>query len=198
MPNGTFLTHWTRECPGPWPDESEESYLDDLIFDADRVNRSAEAALQRIVRKQRIVATTRAIRGDTPMVSFTAVPLARLPELRVFRPHRGRWDFELYGICIRQSWIQARGGRPVCYGDEEDWDALPESERPYFQLRESGGARGRPVIDWTLEREWRLRGDVCLADLDAQDAVLFVPSQGEAERLATISRWPVVVLTPTG
>lgn len=173
-----------------------ESYLDQLILDADRVDRSAEAALRRMVQQQRIVATARTIRGGTPMVSFTAVPLAEYPEMRVFRPHRGRWDFEPYGICVRQSWIQVRGGRPVYYGDKMAWDPLPESDRPFFQLRRSEISGDKRAIDWSLEREWRLAGDVDLTDLGAEDGVLFVPRQAEAERLASMSRWPVVVLAP--
>jgi hypothetical protein len=198
VPETGLLTHWTRACPGPWPDESEEAYLDQLILHSDTIDRSAEAALHRIVRQQRILGTARTIRGGWRMVSFTAVPLTELPHKRVFRSHRGRWDFEFYGICIRQDWLREHGGRPVHYGEDADWMTLPESERPYFQQRYTRGTNQAPAIDWSCEREWRVAGDVDLAELPPEDGILFVPTLAEAERLVAVSRWPVVVLTPPG
>jgi hypothetical protein len=189
-----FLTHWTRACSGPWPDESEDEYLDQLILHTDAVDRSAEAVLHRIVRRQRVLATARTIRGRWPVVSFTAVPLTELPRKRVFRSHRGRWDFECYGICVRLAWLRERGGRPVHYGEDTDWKTLTESERPYFQQRYTRGPDHAIKIDWSCEREWRIAGDVDLADLPPEDGLLFVPSHAEAERLVALSRWPVVVL----
>jgi len=189
-----FLTHWTRACPGPWPDETMEAYLKQLILDADRIDHSAGAALQRIITQQRVTATARTIRGGTPMVSFTAVPLVDVPSLRVFRPHRGRWDFEPYGVCIRRTWIQQRGGRPVEYGEEDDWSHLSPEDRPYFQLRHTRAQCDQDPIDWTIEREWRVKGDVDLRELSRDDGLLFVPSREEAAALAPICRWPVVVL----
>lgn len=192
--NWDFLTHWTRDRSGPWPDESEDDYLDRLILSGAGVDRSAWAALRRIVMRQTIVATARTIRGGTPVVSLTAVPLAELPGMRVFRPHRGRWDFEPYGVCIRRAWLQQRGARAVRYGDEAEWHRISPADRPFFQLRTTRPRGGRPPIDWTLEREWRHPSDVDLRELRPDEGMLFVPSRNEAEQLARLSRWPIVVL----
>ena len=50
------------------------------------------------------------------------------------------------------------------------------------------------LTDWTAEREWRHVGDVPLDEIPPDAALLFVPTETEAEQLATISRWPVVVV----
>jgi len=190
----SFLIHCTRRPPGTWPDQSEEEFLDELILDPDNVDRSPLAALRRIVEQQRIVATYKTIRGPWAGVCFTAVPLRELPKLRAFRPHRGRWDFEPYGICIRRSWLEQRGSQPVCYGEQQLWDALADEERPFFQRKASRSKHTNRTIDWQVEREWRHVGDVDLSELPAADGLVFVPSEQEASEIATASRWPVTVL----
>ena len=191
-----FLTHWTRQRHGPWPDQAEQDYLDDLILA--RSDHSALAALCRIVHRQRLIASGRSIRGGFRVVSFTAVPLAELCHLRVFRTHRGRWDFERYGICIRRDWLEQRGARPVQYGDDDLWAATAPDDRPFFQLAKTRSRSGSAPIDWSVEREWRHVGDVDLSDLPPDAALLFVPTEAEARQLARICRWPVTVVPPHG
>jgi hypothetical protein len=188
------LSHCTRQQAGPWPDQAAEDYLDDLILARGDTQHSALAALKRIVRTRRLVATGRTIRGSAPVVSFTDVPLAELDRLRVFRPHRGRWDFEPYGICIRRDWLIQRGTRSVRYGDEALWQGLLAAERPFFQLSRTRPRRGNRTIDWTVEREWRHVGDVDLRCLAPDEGLLFVPTEVAAYELAAVSPWPVTVL----
>ena len=188
-----YVAHCTRQRRGPWPDESREQFLDDLILDRAGADHSPLAALWRIVHSRRLIATASLIRGDVPVVSFTAVPVGELGRLHTFRPHLGRWDFEPYGIAVRREWLMERGGRPVIYGDETRWQELPEADRPFFQPRESRSASGR-VSDWTVEREWRHVGDVPLDALPPEAAFVFVPTAEEAEQLAPASRWPIAVL----
>ena len=192
--NWPFLTHCTRRQDGPWPDQDEVDWLDDLILDRADADHSALAAVGRILRGQRLIATAQTIRGATPVVSLTATPLAELDRLRVFRPHRGRWDFEPYGICIRRDWLQRLGARPVQYGDDGFWASLSPDDQPFFQLRHSGLSGGDRQIDWAVEDEWRVVGDVDLVALPADAALLFVPTESEAQQIATVSRWPVTIV----
>jgi hypothetical protein len=187
-----FLTHCTRGPGGPWPEQTDEDYLDDLILSRPAARHRPIDALSRIVRTRRLIATGQAIRGGSRVVSFTAIPLADLDRLRVFRSHRGRWDFEPYGIAIRRCWLEHRGARPVRYGDEDLWARLPASDRRFFQCRET--QTGGHTIDWSVECEWRHPGDVDLSHLRRDDAMLFVASQDEAEALAPLSPWPVTVV----
>ncbi len=186
-----YLTHCTRNATGPWPDESVEDYQDALILARPTADHSAFATLSRIVRQQQLLASGRTIRGGCRVVCFTAVDVKEIGQLRTFRAHRGRWDFEPYGICIKSRWLQQRAARPVCYGDAALWAQLAEPQRPFYQ-RNIAGKSGQ--IDWSVEREWRHVGTLDLSDLPATEAFLFVPTIAEAERLATFSRWPVVVL----
>ncbi len=189
-----WLTHCTRDQTDGWPDQRPTEYIDELLLHREASDHSAFAALRRIIETQRLVATSRMVRGDTDVVCFTAVPLCDLPPLRTFRSHLARWDFEPYGICIRQDWLAQRRCAPVRYGDESLWESLAAEERPLFQLQTSRSGRDGGTIDWSIEREWRHISDVDLAELPSEAGLIFVPTREEAEQLATISRWPITVL----
>ena len=66
-----------------------------------------------------------------------------------------------------------------------------------FQRDRTRADRRRSSIDWTIEQEWRHLGDLNLQDLPPDAGLVFVPTVEEAERLITISPWPVVVVPPT-
>ena len=128
-----------------------------------------------------------------PVVSFTSVRLDELRELRVFRSHRGRWDFEPYGICIRRDSLVATGARAVSYASDDEWKEMSEQERPFFQLNRSVTRAGN-IMDWTVEQEWRQIGNVDLSTLKPEDAWIFVPDEEEAAKVRLVSPWPVVVI----
>lgn len=192
--SAAFLTHCTRRRIGPWPDQSQDEYLDDLILDRPSADHSPFAALMRIVKQQRLIASGRLIRGSFPVVSFTAVPLGQIPQLRTFRPHLSRWDFEPYGICLKREWLDTLGAKPVAYGNEQIWQALSDEQRPYFQLLDSDVSTESASIDWSIEREWRHQGDIPLSTLSSASAFLFVPTIEEARELEEVSLWPIIIL----
>jgi hypothetical protein len=184
------LLHWTRQHNEPWPDESLDRYLDALILQLPEADHSALATLRRIVLQQKLQATSNTIRGGYPVVCFSATPVMQLSRKRIFRPHRGRWDFERFGICIDRGWLDSIGTRPVLYGDDSLWNRMSGRERPFFQKHDSDAE----CVDWTLEQEWRHVGDVDLSGLSPEAAALFVPRVADAERMIDISPWPIAVL----
>lgn len=192
-PDGNYLVHWTRRRDGPWPGQSEADFIDDLLLPRETTSHSAFAALSRIVQQRRLVASAAGIRGDEAVVSFSAHPLRELTKHRTFRAHRGRWDYEGYGLCVRREWLQARGAKPVIYGDDDQWLTLPNSDRPFFQLKTTRARGGAKTIDWSQEAEWRVPQDVNLSEARRDDLLLFVPTQAEAQQLAAISPWPVLL-----
>ena len=183
------FTHCTRAADGPWPDETETDYLDATLVSGD-VDRTAFATLCRIVRQKRLLAGSAAIRGQFSVVCFSAVPADELIGRRTFRNHRGRWDYEPYGLCIDRDWLQAMGCRQVTYGSEEDWKALDETQRPFFQK-----AIGADGLDWSQEQEWRVSGNVDLLEIPADKIAVFVPTEKERLVLQRLTNWPVFVPT---
>ena len=188
-PTSEWLLHWTRAPHGEWAGESHDDHRSNSILSEDVV-RTAFTTLQRIVDEGVVRATSGNTRSTVDVVCLADVPLVALLAKRVFRTHRGRWDFEHYGIGIRKQRVWSLGGRPVIYGDESVWQSLPDGERPWFQLQQS--QTGSTSIDWTLENEWRLTSELALNDLPAEDIFLFCRTEDEAKVLRAACNLRVV------
>lgn len=148
------LAHFTRDASGPWPGQSNAEYLEDLWHGGWRACRDARAALSRIVTSRRINASGRLIRGCFPVVSLTAVLPERIADLRRYRSHLIRWDFEPWGIVFDRDWLIQCGARPVHYLPSQSFKKLEEHEQPFFQKHEP------PDCDYSAEEEWRIQGDL--------------------------------------
>ena len=62
-----------------------------------------------------------------------------------------------YGLIVSKSAFWYKGGRPAIYTDEPDSVAWPVEER--YRLIATDLNRQPKPLDWTHEREWRLRGN---------------------------------------
>ncbi len=174
-PDGEYLIHFTRSCPGPWPGQSGEEYFRSLFHRDPGAGHTAFDALARIVREGRIRASARLIRGREGVVSFTACSPSEVLRMRRWNPGLLRWTFEPYGIAVRTSVLRELGIRPVVYAPEEDYRTLPPEERYLFQVHRP------PRTDWSNEKEWRLKGDLSLDLLSPRDLVLLVAKEQEKQ-----------------
>jgi hypothetical protein len=190
FPAERFLIHWTRYRVGPWPEQTQEEWLDDLLFQSDRRKHGPAFALRRILATRQILASRGLTRDDQPVVCLSNRSLADLDNLTVFRQHLGRWDFVPFGIAIEREWLFHQGARPVIYGDESVWTSLPDSERPFFQLAHSKSGK----VDWTIEQEWRWLGNLNLRRIPAACVAAFVPELTDAQKLTPICGCPIVVI----
>lgn len=185
-----WLLHWTRARPGAWPGQTTEEWLDELILGCVTADRSAFAALLRIMGDGCLKASSQGIRGGYCVVSFTEVPLHEFRQRRIFRRHRHRYDFEPWGIGIRRHVLEDCGARPVCYGDDADWQQLPEQLRPWYQKATAGDGPTNNL----QEREWRIVGDLSLKAISAADICLFADTQAAADILSQQTQSMVVVV----
>lgn len=185
-----WLIHWTRAPRGQWAGESHSDYLNEAVLSDASHSRTAFGTLQRLIDERVIRTTSGNTRGAVDVVCLSATPLLDLVAKRVFRRHRGRWDFEHYGIGVRRKSVSALGGRPVIYGDDSVWQSLPQAEQPWFQPRQSRPAK--TSIDWTVESEWRLTSELRLDRLVADDVFVFCSTEDEAAELRSACDWRVV------
>jgi len=206
-PQGDFLFHWTRAAELNRQGAADQ-YLAKLLVVAQRPRLSVPEfdyrdsqpdrserlmlTLLQILADLRLRASGRWTRDHRPVVSLTAQPLTVWRELHSFRAHLGRWDFEPCGLGLSRELILQLGGRPVVYGDELAYSELDLGEQTYFQLNCSRGPNR--LIDWTIEREWRVPDDIDLRLFGVKDAFVFVPTRNAAEAAAKLSRWPVYSL----
>ena len=185
-----FLTHCTRGNSGPLPNETEEQFRDRAWSAGVIPLCHPLSTLQRILNDARIKGNARLTRTEAACVSFSEVPLAELLSRRQFRSHLGRWDWEPYGILVRRDALKHLGAQAVVYGDEAAYTQLSDEDKPYFQPH--GTKNSRSNQDWTSEREWRLLGDLNLADLPLDSILVFVATKTEAQQVARRCQWPVV------
>jgi hypothetical protein len=188
-----WLTHCTRQPGGAWPGEADTDFVDEVLL-SESTDRSPLATLLRIISHEKLIASGTGIRGEHPVVCFSARPLEKLLQDRKWQRHRTRWDFEPFGICIRQEVLERSGAKPVAYGDDEIWEQLADENRPWFQKQSS--QVGNKTIDWSVEQEWRVCGDLDLSRIEPDDAFVFVPTEAAAIEVRAASGWPVVVVEP--
>ncbi|HMP77855.1 MAG TPA: hypothetical protein PKD54_00245 [Pirellulaceae bacterium] len=193
IPWRDYVAHATRAPLRPRSGSEIENweYFDRLLFGPQELS-GALLSLIRILVSERVMASRYLIRSQQPVVCFTEQPVNLFPSLRVFRPHLSRWDFESYGIAIRREILKAMGGGPVMYGDDSLWRELSVDERPFFQIAQS--QRSGKWVDWQVEKEWRVVGDVNLRWVRGDDAFVFVKMLSEVPLVQPYSRWPVIAL----
>ena len=125
--------------------------------------------LTAIISERRLIGGASLIRGSYKCVCFTEAPLAAFTDAFV-RPYPFR-RYSQFGLMFEKSWIYDRGGRPVIYQPESDFNILPDELRwrhVRFELACD------PIIDWTWEREWRIRCDEL--PFSEAEAIIVVPN----------------------
>lgn len=129
--------------------------------------------LMKILKDQKLIgsvnqtingATRGFICGDSPVVCFQDVPLASLSEniLLEQQMHTANPDspirYDAYGLRFNKQYIFNNGGRPVIYEKTDIAKTfLPKEE--YWRIVRLDLENDERIIDWTHEREWRVKGD---------------------------------------
>ena len=180
-----YLGHWTRDCDGPWPDETRQHWINQLLDELPQSNHAALNTLRRIIASKTLTAASKTIHGKLPMTCFTSVPITQWSTNHVYRPHLQRWDFCPDGLLINRDWLQTQGLRPVSYGTQQQYNTLSTDDRRYFQINEGS-------IDWRVEQEERVAGDVDLCRATSSDIIFFTEHQADAQQLQASCRWPVM------
>jgi hypothetical protein len=134
------------------------------------IEQAARAFLS-IVKEERLRGGDTHIRGGYRCVCFSEAPIGKLAHL-LADPAVERMRYKPFGVMVDKTWLFERGGRPVIYQPEAEFNLLHESQR-YRHVRYEP-----PNIDFTWEREWRMWADEL--SLDPQDVTLVVPTRAWA------------------
>jgi len=133
--------------------------------------------LSHIVAQRRLLGGTGFIKGNYTCVCFTEAPLAHLADVFA-RTAVEKIRYMPFGILLAKKWLFDHGGRPVIYQPESEFTELPEGLRYRYVRYEPTGT---PPIDFTWEREWRVRTDTL--ELDPTAATIVLPSQEYLDEL---------------
>jgi hypothetical protein len=185
-----YLYHYTRSCPGPWPNQSYRDYLLGLLNDELLSGHTALETLIRILLEGRIRAGSKIVRGDQAVISWTSRSPLELGAVRRWNPALIRWTFEPYGLAIRREVLRKRGAKPSIYAKSAVYQQLQRQELYRFQLHDP------PHCSWKNEREWRLLYDLMLGEITPDQGFAFVPAASDVKELEKViaCALPIVVL----
>jgi hypothetical protein len=135
--------------------------------------------LQKIIADRKLIAGSRFIKGNYRCVCFSEAPLTSLKGGLANLNYYSRYS--PFGIMVSKQWLFAQGGRPVIYQSAEEYQSLPESHRWRHVLYEP--SHSTEAIDFTWEREWRIKCDYLV--FDQRSAQVIVLDQSWADRLVS-------------
>lgn len=163
------LIHWTK--PRVVNNGFFEDYEETPAFNV----------LIEIIKSSHIKGSSRYIKGSFNCVCFTESPLSEMISIfnYAFNPETINFiKYHPFGIGFPKSFIYSKGGRPVIYQDDPEYDLLPNP----LKWRH---CRFNPIngIDFTWEREWRIKTDSL--ELDSAKMTIFVPNPQYKELIDT-------------
>ncbi len=137
---------------------------------------SAYAALCKILHEGKLLGSSGWTYGEN-CVCFTEAPIQEFNSIfsliEIASSEKERPRYEPYGIAVSKAFLFGRGGRPVIYDHPTAFDHLPASHRYRFVPYDP-----EQGIDYTWEREWRIRTDALI--LDPKQTLVVVPTSDEA------------------
>ena len=135
--------------------------------------------LRSIIAERCLAGDGEATRDGSRCVSFAESPIRQLREVFRWSAQRDARR-QPYGVLLGKDYLFALGGRPVIYQSDAEYDQLPESLQ-YRHVRYD--PLSIPPIDFTWEREWRLRADVL--QLEPERCCIVVASEADRTALFT-------------
>jgi hypothetical protein len=132
-------------------------------------DQAAADAFVKITREKLLRGGVGCIRGRYRCVCFSEAPVSKLTHI-LANPTAHGMRYKPFGVMIEKNWLFERGGRPVIYQPDVEYELLHEDQR-FRHVRYEPNAE----VDFTWEREWRIRVDEL--NLDPTIATLVVPTR---------------------
>jgi hypothetical protein len=156
----------------------------------------AEALLTlgHIVNDGKLKGGTGFIKGGHKCVCFSEAPISKLSYI-IAGEGQSAFKYQPYGVIVDKKWLFQKGGRPVIYGPDLDYDRLP-GEMKYRHVRFS--LSDSHSIDHTSEREWRIQTEEL--DITPEEVTLVVPDRKAKDTFIRKfgNSWHFVVLSDLG
>ncbi len=112
----------------------------------------ALANLENMLKQRTLLGGIGFIRGKYVCVCFSESPISKLSQLLANDRPMG-FKYQPYGLIVDKEWLFKKGGRPVIYGPDSDYDELP-AKMKYRHVKFC--LKGRNDVDHTWEQEWRI------------------------------------------
>lgn len=166
---GDLLFHFTR---APKADSIRiESEWGTRIMSA-----SAFGVLEKILHEGKLLGTSNWTYGEN-CICFTEAPIQEFNSIfslvEIASSENDRPRYEPYGIAVSKAFLFGKGGRPVIYDQPSNFDEYTPSQKYRFVPYDPNNG-----IDYTWEREWRIKADEMI--LDPKETLVVVPTSEEA------------------
>jgi hypothetical protein len=133
--------------------------------------------LTKILDERSLIGGTGFIRGGYRCVCFSEAPVDYLG-FALGRGLPSQRSYQPVGILVSKEWLFRRGGRPVIYQPEPEYDLLIDDQK-WRHVRYDPDAAAR--VDFSWEREWRIKIDAL--EFEPADVQVIVPSRAVARWL---------------
>ena len=125
----------------------------------------AAQTFENILSDQKLLGGTGCIKGGFQCVCFSEAPISKLGTI-LANPMALGMRYKPFGVMVDKHWLFARGGRPVIYQADGEYELLHRDHRWRHVRYEPG------IVDFTWEREWRIHTDELPLDRDATTFVI--------------------------
>lgn len=93
----------------------------------------ATANLHSILNQGKLIGGSGFIKGGYRCVCFSESPIGKFSYV-LAKPELFKFPYAPLGVMIDKSWLYEKGGRPVIYESEEEYELLHESQRYRHKL----------------------------------------------------------------
>lgn len=117
----------------------------------------SEAAdiFRKIVEEQRLLGGTGGMEDRRKRVCFSEAPISKLAHILAYRD-KVNFKYAPFGVMVDKSWLFEKGGRPVIYQPEKEYNLLHVDQRYRHKRYEPDKL---DIEDFSWEREWRIQTD---------------------------------------
>ena len=136
-------------------------------------NQNPSQIFQKIISDGKLKGSNGFIKGGYKCICFSETPISKLG-LILSNPNQQGFKYAPFGMMFNKDFIYELGGRPVIYQSDEEYDKLDEIQKyRHVRFEPNNG------IDFTWEREWRLKVNELY--LDGSEVTLIVPTRNWIE-----------------
>ena len=141
----------------------------------DRKDLTSEQVFDKIVSEKNILGSNEYIRGKHNCICFSETPISAIGQ--ILAQESGDFHYGPFGFLFSKKYLFEKGARPVIYQPDSDYKLL-SVELQYRHVRFEINN-----IDWTWEREWRLRTENL--KLEPDTVTLIVRDRKKIEEIKT-------------
>lgn len=132
----------------------------------DKDDQVAAGTLLKILQEKKLRGGNTYIKGNHKCVCFSEAPIAKLSQI-LANPTVHGIRYKPFGIMVDKEWLFARGGRPVIYQTDTEYNLLHDDMK-FRHVRYEPHNK----IDHTWEREWRIFVEELELESDTTSVVL--------------------------